>query len=509
MNTKLFTLTIVSLVIFLMIGGDLTGGVKSDENMILVKGGTFKMGSTDLGPNDDEPIHDVRLNSFLIGKCEVSQKQWKAVMGNSPSLFVGEDLPVENVNYYDAVEYCNKRSQQEGLTPCYTGTGDAIVCNFEADGYRLPTEAEWEFAARGGNKSANYVYSGSNIPEEVAWFELNSGLKTNPVGKKKSNELGIYDMSGNIWEWCEDWYDENYYKTSPVDNPHGPEKGKLRSYRGGGGNGRPFFLRTTARFNLPSGHGRFDMGFRVVRKPAEKIPEDLVMVEGGTFKMGTSNGGNGERIIHPVTVKDFYIAQFEVTQEEWNRLMPFDPAAILGAKCPVDNVTWLDVVEYCNRLSLKEGFTPCYKIDGLKVTCNFDANGYRLPTEAEWEYAYRGGAQSGNFTFSGSNNADEVGFYEKNSGYLPQAVGQKKPNELGIRDMTGSVREFCWDWFDREYYLNSPSDNPKGPANGIYRVVRGGSIYDPELILHYAYREPWKPFRGRTGIGFRVVRTAK
>lgn len=202
------------------------------ENMIFLKGGTFQMGSND-GGNDEKPVHSITVSDFFIGKYEITQKEWKEIMGNNPSNFKGDNLPVEKVSWYDAVEFCNKKSDREGLTRCYTGSSIVIKCNFNANGYRLPTEAEWEYACRGGSRTALYEYSGSNNIGDVAWYDSNSGNKTHPVSKKKANELGIYDMSGNVWEWCNDWYNKKYYKNSPWNNPKGPNSGSRRVKRGG------------------------------------------------------------------------------------------------------------------------------------------------------------------------------------------------------------------------------------------------------------------------------------
>jgi formylglycine-generating enzyme required for sulfatase activity len=131
-------------------------------------------------------------------------------------------MPVSGVDWYDAVAYCSWLSEKAGLTPCYSGGGKVTKCDFQADGYRLPTEAEWEFAARGGIQSHGYLYSGSNDPDEIGWHAGNSGGHAHPVGQKKPNELGIHDMSGNRWEWCWDWFDADYYASSPEVDPTGP-----------------------------------------------------------------------------------------------------------------------------------------------------------------------------------------------------------------------------------------------------------------------------------------------
>ena len=234
-------------------------------DFILVEGGSFMMGSND-GDSDEKPIHEVTVSSFWISKYQVTQREWQEVMGSNPSDFKGDNLPVEKVSWYDAIEYCNKRSIKEGLTPCYSGSGDNIICNWNANGYRLPTEAEWEYAARGGNKSRGYEYSGSNTLGDVAWYVGNSGSKTHPVGQKSPNELGIYDMSGNVWEWCWDWYDSSYYSKSPKRDPRGAASGGNKVLRGGSWrNFYDYFCRVAGRDYFTPTVRRNIVGFRVSR----------------------------------------------------------------------------------------------------------------------------------------------------------------------------------------------------------------------------------------------------
>ena len=186
------------------------------RNMVYVEGGTFTMGATfeQQEPDyDEKPTHRVSLSSFYIGKYEVTQVLWKAVMGSNPSHFEGDNLPVENVSWNDCQTFLRKLNAMTGKN------------------FRLPTEAEWEFAARGGNRNRGYQYSGSNVLSDVAWYDDNSGSKTHNVGTKAPNELGIYDMSGNVWEWCQDWYGD--YHGYSQTNPTGPSSGSGRMNRGG------------------------------------------------------------------------------------------------------------------------------------------------------------------------------------------------------------------------------------------------------------------------------------
>ena len=232
------------------------GGLSLNLAMVYVQGGTFDMGATsEQGSDaydDEKPVHKVTLSSYHISKYEITQAQWKAVMGTDPSYFKGDNLPVENVFWNDAVAFCTKLSEKTGKK------------------YALPTEAQWEFAARGGKNSKGYKYSGSNTIGDVAWYWENSGdnngnHSTHAVGTKAPNELGIYDMSGNVWEWCADWYGS--YSSEAVTNPTGPFSGLYRVVRGGGwdyvGNG----CRVSGRGGDYPGTGYYAFGFRVVCLP--------------------------------------------------------------------------------------------------------------------------------------------------------------------------------------------------------------------------------------------------
>ena len=204
-----------------------------DKKMILIPAGEFQMGSK---ASEDETPHTVHLSAFTIDKFEVTQEQFEKVMGSNPSDFKGKNLPVEQITWYEARDYC------------------------KAVGKRLPTEAEWEKAARGGT-GATY-YWGDVIDGEYAWYWDNSQRTSHPVGSRKPNGFGLYDMSGNVWEWVADYYEDTYYQSSPKENPQGPFTSKYRVIRGGSWRDLSDFLRTTRRnYDLPA--GRFNhIGFR-------------------------------------------------------------------------------------------------------------------------------------------------------------------------------------------------------------------------------------------------------
>ena len=231
-------------------GNALTIPVKNGINieMVKVEAGSFDMGATPEMENPDaseKPVHRVTLtNNYNIGKYEVTQALWQTVMGNNPSYFKGEDLPVEQVSWNDCQDFISKLNAMTGKK------------------FRLPSEAEWEYAARGGKKSRGYQYSGSNTLGDVAWNDGNSGSKTHAVGTKQPNELGIYDMTGNVWEWCQDWYGS--YSSSPQTNPTGAVSGSGRVYHGGSWVSSARDCRSSYRGLSTPGARSFILGLRLV-----------------------------------------------------------------------------------------------------------------------------------------------------------------------------------------------------------------------------------------------------
>ena len=217
------------------------------KNMVYVEGGTFMMGATSEQGSDaydrEKPAHQMTLSSFSIGKYEVTQEEWEAVMGSNPSYFKGKKLPVEKVSWDDCQKFIRKLNQLTGKQ------------------FRLPTEAEWEYASRGGSMSRGYKYAGGNNLGSVAWYDDNSGNKTHEVGKKQPNELGLYDMSGNVWEWCQDWYGD--YSSSSQTNPTGSSSGSYCVYRGGSWSDLARFCRVSYRDGDAPGFHIYDLGLRL------------------------------------------------------------------------------------------------------------------------------------------------------------------------------------------------------------------------------------------------------
>jgi formylglycine-generating enzyme required for sulfatase activity len=471
-------------------------GRKSFEpEMVFVEGGTFQMGS-EAGESDEKPVHYVTLSSFNIGKYEVTQAQWRAVMGDNPSNFENcDECPVESVSWMKVQIFIRKLNALTGKN------------------YRLPTEAEWEYAAKGGNKSNGFLYSGSNDLKTVAWFSENSGCviqsvkvgapyisKMHVVGTKQANELGIHDMTGNVHEWCSDWFGN--YNSYHESNPIGAISSHGVVYRGGNGFNEAFNCRISERGRYFYDEGAQAIGFRLVLsneqvfeskdtlvfnyKSETLFGSEMVFVEGGVFQMGSNMGKTAEKPPHSVSIQSFYIGKHEVTQSQWREIMGNNPSAFSDCEdCPVETVSWNQVQDFVRILNDKT------------------KKNYRLPTEAEWEYAARGGRFSKGYFYSGSDDINDVAWYDSNSGDVTHPVGTKQANELGIHDMSGNVYEWCSDWYLA--YDGVTKVDSEGPAFGENRVRRGGSYYSNDNYCTPSSRNGGNPEKYLFLFGVRLV----
>ena len=250
---------ILSVVFFVFFVSFTAAGEKESKDpatgmeFVFVKGGCYDMGDTFGGGDPDEkPVHNVCVSDFYMGKYEVTQGQWKTIMGSNPSYFssCGDTCPVEMVSWNDIEEFIQKFNSKTGKS------------------YRLPTEAEWEYAARSGGRKEKYAGTSSDSDlKDYAWYGSNSDNETHPAGQKKPNGLGIYDMSGNVYEWCQDWFSSHYYKNSPRDNPRGPSSGSHRVFRGGSWLNEALLLRASDRNDEDPSGSYSRVGFRLLRTP--------------------------------------------------------------------------------------------------------------------------------------------------------------------------------------------------------------------------------------------------
>ncbi len=487
-----------------------------------IPSGAYTIGNVS-GDSDltDNPVRSVTLSPYSIAVNDTSKDKWRtirtwALSHGYTDLALGEgkmsNHPVETVTWYDVVKWANAASEKDCLTPCYTVSGavyrmgeeDAVTCDWSASGYRLPTEAEWEVAARGGltgkrfplgdtisQSQANYyAYSNFGFSYELSRNGFNPTYATggepytSPVGSFDPNGYGLYQMAGNVFQWCWDFYGD----TVGGSDPKGVGTGSSRVLRGGGWSSTANYSRSANRVkDTPTAAFNY-YGFRLVRGAGAPVAgrQSMVGVLGGTLPSESGLAGQ--------VVQNFAIGGTEVTWGDWKTVRDWavsngyiDLANLgtgSGDNYPVTNVSWYDAVKWCNARSEKEGKAPVYQVNGATYktgqsipTLNTIASGYRLPTEAEWEWAARGGRQTHGFAYSGSDDLNVVGWYADNSGAATHAVGTKAANELGISDMSGNVWEWCWD-------LSGDFD----------RRIRGGSCYNNignnTVAFHGDYNNP-------------------
>lgn len=452
-------------------------------DIVLVEGGTFTMGSNEDSESNCYPAHKVSVSAFGIGTTEVTQGLWDAVVGTEYSShnimkelekkYISKNKPITGLVKSEMQMFCSKLSELTGRS------------------FRLPTEAEWEYAAKGGNKSAGYRYSGGNNLDEIAWFsyrdenlseeddDITNMKEFEPfrdVAQKRPNELGLFDMTGNVAEVVLD-NNETYPDTECTD-PCFIEESEFYICRGAGIEGEPSCLTNffnTSRIFCDTNFGADDggigpeerdykVGFRIVletdafdfdvtsSRPVRKhdfkkviLPNGNIQcsLDGATFTMVKVNGGSCVTGEETVDLPTYYIGQCELTQELWNKVytqkIGSNPSKFVGEQLPVQNVSHIDVEDFIVRLN---------KISGCK---------FKLPSRGEWLFAAEGGNLSNGYQYSGSDNIDEVAWYENNSDDMPHQVMTKKPNELGIYDMSGNVDE----WISRS------------AGNGAFNIMNG------------------------------------
>jgi len=555
--------------------GEFQMGSPQEEIAQLLESETHELSLDRL--RSEGPRHRVRLTPpFYLAMCEVTQEEYEQVMGSNPSHFSsagdGTDKmagrstsrhPVERVSWLNAVDFCNKLSVREKRRPCYVIEGENVTV-VEGDGYRLPTEAEWEYACRSGSAGKYCFGDDESKLGQYAWYGANSAAMTHPVGEKARNGFSLHDMHGNVYEWCHDWYDEDYYdrfKSQIAVDPAGLDEGLHRVLRGGGWyfyGGRDCRSAHRIWASLPPYRNLY-WGFRVALiaagekrisevpkerqerltspKPSKRVaaspapsssppmavaPFDaqqakkhqqvwadylglpvettnsigmmFVLIPPGEFEMGSSpevitgqkrasapHGWQAAHVpaegpIHHVRItKPFYLQVCPVTQEAYLHVMGHNPARFKGdPKQPVESVSWDHAADFCLRLSnLPEEIAV--------------GRSYRLPTEAEWEYACRAGSATRWHFGDDQRKLAEYGWCA-GSGGKPHPVGQLKANPWGLYDMYGNVSNWCADRYDKNYYRNSPTDDPAGRAEGGDRVIRGGGWRDWAGFSRSAYR---------------------
>jgi serine/threonine-protein kinase len=575
------------------------------------------------------PQHRVRITRpFYLGTYPVTQEEYWRVMAANPSEFsatgknkdkvAGQDtrrFPVEHVPWADAAEFCRKLSEM----PEEKAAGRW---------YRLPSEAQWEYACRAGS-TGRYGFSPRLQPasreddekslSDYAWFDSNSGKMIHAVGGKRASAWGLYDLHGNVCQWCQDWRGEWYYAMSAADDPGGPLEGAERALRGGCYSDPAAFCRSAFRHQRSDGRDPVT-GFRVCVALADSVveramaspagdaaaadaaaadapPDDepsttplaplpavgrlvdndgkwqlppgvpaaavapfdaakakehqelwakqlgvpveigssigmkLVFIPPGEFTMGSpkevvdeewnahrddpwyTDRLPGESPQHHVRItKPFFLGRYEVTQEQYLRVMGKNPSEFAATgnrrsqvagqdtrRFPVENVSWDEATEFCRKLSAM----PQEKTAGRT---------YRLPSDAEWEYACRAGS-AGRFSFSPADGAtaesedkklSDYGWCSGNSREMTHAVGGKRPSPWGLYDMYGNVWEWCQDWYDGGYYAASPADDPPGPPGGSMRVTHGGGWDHAAAYCRSANRGSNSPGNRHAAVGFRV-----
>jgi formylglycine-generating enzyme required for sulfatase activity len=448
------------------------------DGFVWIPPGSFVMGSpgSETGRSLEEVQHSVTLTQgFWMSDHEVTQSEYEVVMGVNPSSFRGNgNRPVEQVSWDDALTYCQKLTERE--------RGAGRITGFQA--YRLPTEAEWEYAARAGTVDAR-----PGELNQIGWQKGNANEETHPVKQLSANAWGLYDMVGNVWEWCSDWYGD--YPAGGSLDPVGAASGLLRVSRGGSWSSAANWCRSASRGRNNPSDRNYLIGFRPVLAQVPRGPAGFVWIPPGTFMMGSPTNELDRfinEIQHPVTLtRGFWLSDHEVTQGEYQSVVGSNPSAHQGdLNLPVENISWHQAVMYCQKLTERERAAA-------RIT---PEQSYRLPTEAEWEHAARGGTTGARY-----GELDAVAWWSGNSDGQTRVVKSRQPNAWGLYDMLGGVWEWCSDWAGE--YQTGPVTDPTGPAFGTERTLRGGSFSNEAKYARAAYRHYVSPEFSNFSTGLR------
>lgn len=669
MGTTVETTNKAGLKMVLIPPGEFTIGNTPEQIAEIIRIGTeAKNNERDLNRvrNEERPHHQVVLTRpFQMAATEVTVGQFKKFVeatkyvteaekfgsGNSSSAGNEEDpknlglnwrgqsdmtdnRPVTQITWNDAVAFCNWLGELESIAPAYfsNGNGSWTTSKGNPGGYRLPTEAQWEFACRAGTTTQYFYGDDMAQLKEYAWHDRNSLGKSHPVATLKPNPFGLYDMHGNVWEWCHD-YHAGYFG-NPATDPTGPQGGPKHVARGGSWLHPALLHRSPFRSNPATVHRDNNLGFRPIRilytsvasapvvaaKPQSAAPitsttslpnsaprlsnsapplavapfdaaraKDhqetwarhlnttvettnqsglkLVLIPPGEFMMGSSDEQiaaalktyseiktnerelnlfekktDDERPQHRVIIsRPFHMSATEVTMGQFKQFVAAtqyvtDAEKLGGGNSslspgtpgfqanglnwrgkegdatddhPVMQVTWNDAIAFCNWLSEREKLEPCYRPDANWgwTRSNGPPYSYRLPTEAEWEYACRGGT---NTQYSSGDDIEQLpdfAWFAKNSGGKSHPVATRKPNSFGLFDMHGNVREWCDDRNTPYRLLVNNVTDPRGPTNNSAGLLRGGSWYHGASLLRAAYRYNPSTVHRYDSLGFRIART--
>lgn len=517
-------------------------------SMKSIGGGKFKMGCTTeqkkYCEEDESPSFNTSVDDFEIGIYEVTNDEYVRFLNDVGNKKINGNSYISLGGFHQN-EKCRINEVRRGVFGIEKGYENHPVIFVSWDGvlaytkwlsdklnkdFDLPSEVEWEYVARKGNKSTKWLYAGSSNINDVGWFGGNSGGQTNQIGTKRPNSLGIYDLSGNVYEWT-----KNDYNEYPISVNDEYTNSNRRVLRGGSWTSRTSSCRVTDRLNNDKNIGYWNCGFRLIHRKRNRDPKKLplpamIPVPGGTFTMGCTDEqgedcSDNEKPAHQVTLSDFSIGKYEVTNEEFVAFMnekgneeegysdwvKINGESINGERCriieekpgkfsvdkgyekhPMIFVSWYGARAYCLWLSEKTG------------------KKYRLPTEAEWEYTARSGKNGKPTKFAGSDDVNEVAWHYtsiiKNDSKIKK-VGTKKSNELGIYDLSGNVYEWCADRYDSEYYkiVKNGITNPSVPEKGDTRVLRGGSFYTSNRSCRVSFRNHSDPVSQSYQYGFRVA----